>query len=260
MQDLPRRNIKLVVAYDGTRFHGWQRQLGVPTVQENLERAAAMVVGHPLHVLGAGRTDAGVHALGQVASFRTTNLVIPLVNLRRAISSRCGREIAVLSAAVVRDDFHASASAVGKTYRYRIHVGPEKPVMLASQVCHYPRPLDAARMAQAARLLLGEHDFRGFAYSAEKREDTVRTITACDVSERGQEIHVTVTGDGFLYKMVRNIVGTLIEIGRGHWAPERIDQVIASRQREYAGPTAVPGGLYMVHVFYPPQFDPIEQA
>lgn len=247
-----RRNIRLVVAYDGRRYHGWQRQAeAFPTVQGCLEDALARVVGHPVTVHGAGRTDAGVHALGQGANFHTTNLGIPLRNLRRAADSKCPDDIAILSAEQVAADFHASISAVGKTYRYRIHVGPAKPVMRAGRVYHCPVALDVRPMADAAGRLMGRHDFRGFASSAEQRSNTVRTITCCTVSAEADEVWVTVSGDGFLYKMVRNIAGTLIEIGRGRWGPERIDRILAGRDRRDAGPTAAPGGLYLVSVVYP---------
>ncbi|MFA6134283.1 MAG: tRNA pseudouridine(38-40) synthase TruA [Phycisphaerae bacterium] len=246
-----RRNIKLVIAYNGAAYHGWQRQIaGVDTVQERMEQALCRVVRHPVIVSGASRTDAGVHAAGQVANFRTTNFAIPLEGLRRAVNSRLPRDIAVMSAAEVAEDFHASRCAAGKTYRYRICVCPIMPVELAGQVYHYWRPLEAAPMAQAAALLVGTHDFRGFTTSMEVRENSVRTIFRCEVAEAEREIHITVQGDGFLYNMVRNIVGTLIEIGRGHWGREQIDKIIQSRDRGQAGPTAPPDGLTLVCVHY----------
>ncbi len=248
-----RRNIKLVVAYDGTAYRGWQRQAdGVPTVQAAIEAAAVRVVGHPISLNGAGRTDAGVHAAGQAANFLTTNLSIPLRALRGGLDARCPRDVAVLSAAEVPIDFHAARWALGKTYRYRIHTGSAKPALRARQVYHYPRALDPGRMRAAAARLLGAHDFRGFAASGEQRDNSVRTISSCRVSEQGDEVHVTVTGGGFLYKMVRNIVGTLIEIGRGRWGPERVDRVLASGDRREAGFTAPPGGLCLMSVQYPP--------
>jgi len=246
------QNIKLVIAYDGTRYHGWQRQPGeVPTIQGCLEEVIGSLVGHDVVVNGAGRTDAGVHAAGQVANFLTTNRRIPLANLRPAIDGRCPADISVLSAEEVPAAFHASRWALDKTYRYRIHLGPARPVMLVNQVYHYPRPLEAPRMAAAASRLLGEHDFRAFAYSAERRENTVRTLTRCDVSAAGDELHVTVCASGFLYRMVRNIVGTLIEIGRGRWEVQTVDRILAGRDRRLAGPTAPPGGLCLMHVRYP---------
>jgi len=247
----PRRNIKLVIAYNGAAYHGWQRQAGgLDSIQQRIEEAAARVVNHPVTVFGAGRTDAGVHAAGQVGNFHTTNLRIPLAGLRQAINSRLPRDIVVRSAQEAGEDFHASRSAVGKTYCYRIRVSPVRPVELCKQVYHYWRTLDVEPMRQAALRLLGEHDFRGFASSAEPRQDTVRTIYRCDVAEAEAEIQVTVQGNGFLYNMVRNIVGTLIEIGRGHRMPEQIDRTLASGDRAQAGPTAPSDGLTLLCVHY----------
>lgn len=249
----PRRNIKMVVAYHGAAYHGWQRQAaGMDTVQERIEQAAARVVGHPVILHGAGRTDAGVHAAGQVANFYSGNFTIPLTGLRRAINSRLPNDIVILSAVEAPDKFHASRSAVGKTYRYRIHVGPTRPVTLHGQVYHYWRPLDASRMAAGAVRLTGTHDFRGLATSSEQRENTVRTIFSCQVEAAGDEVIVTVQGNGFLYNMVRNIVGTLIEIGRGRWEPGQIDLILSTRDRANAGPTAPPDGLSLMCVHYPP--------
>ncbi len=246
-----RRNIKLVIAYDGQAYHGWQRQEPhIPTVQQCIEHAAARVVGHPVTVLGAGRTDAGVHAEGQAGNFLTTNLSIPLRGLRRALNAKLPRDIAIRSAVGVPEGFHASRSATGKTYRYRIHVAPQRPAGLAGRVYHFWQALDVAVMRAAARRLVGTHDFVGFATSAEERQDTRRTIFRCEVAEAGAELHVTVRGDGFLYNMVRNIVGTLIEIGRGRWGAQRIDRVLTGRDRRDAGPTAPPDGLYLVCVHY----------
>ena len=250
--DLPqRRNIKLVIAYNGAAYHGWQRQAeGIDTIQLRIEQAATRVLKHPVTAFGAGRTDAGVHAEGQVANLYTPRANIPLRGLRRAMNSRLPGDIVIRSAAQVAEDFHASRSAVGKTYRYRIHVAPIRPVLLHAQVYHYWRCLDVPLMRVAAARLLGTHDFRGLATTADGRDDTVRTIFHCDVSEQGEEIHVSVQGDGFLYNMVRNLVGTLIEIGRGRWQPERIDKIIATRDRGNAGPTAPPEGLTMMCVHY----------
>ena len=249
-----RRNIKLVIAYNGAAYHGWQRQGGgIDTVQERIEAAASRVVKHPVTVFGAGRTDAGVHAAGQVANFHTTNLRIPTDGLRRAVNSRLPRDIAIRSVAEVPQEFHASRSAVGKTYRYRIHTAPVRPVELAGQVCHYWRALDVEPMQAAARRLIGTHDFRGFTVAGEQRADTVRTITRCEVARADNEIRITVQGGGFLYKMVRIIVGTLMEIGRGHRAPQRIDTILASRDRRDAGPTALGDGLSLICVHYAPE-------
>ena len=250
---VPTRNIKLVLAYRGTSYHGWQRQAaGLATVQGCVESVAGRVLGHPVTVSGASRTDAGVHAAGQVASLHTSNRSIPVANFRRALNSKLPDDIAVISARLVPMDFHASRAAVGKTYRYRIHLGPAKPVMAADEVWHCRNELDGERMARAGRRLIGEHDFRGFAFAAESRENTVRNIHCCEVSAQGDELHVFVAGNGFLYKMVRNIVGTLVEVGRGRWEVSRIDRILDSRERQYAGPTAPPGGLCLMSVDYPP--------
>ena len=251
MHDDAPRNIKLVIAYNGAAYHGWQRQAdGIDTVQLRVEQAAIAVVRHPLHVHGSGRTDAGVHAAGQVANFHTSNTTVPLEGLRRAMNSRLPGDITVRSAAEAPFDFQASISAVGKTYRYRIHTAPIRESMLHRQVYHYWRPLDVDTMAEAARRLIGTHDFRGLTVSAEKRENTVRTIHRCHVGRVGQEIHVVVQGNGFLYNMVRIITGTLIDIGRGRWSPERIDHILATLNRRDAGPTAPPDGLTLECVYY----------
>jgi tRNA pseudouridine38-40 synthase len=244
------RNLKMVIAYNGAAYHGWQRQLPeVDTVQQRVERALMLVLRHPLHIHGASRTDAGVHAEGQVAHVRTSNLSIPVVGLRRAVNSRLPADIVLRSLQEAPLDFHAQ-HAVGKTYRYRIHVAPSRPVSLSNQVYCYWRPLDVEPMRDAAKRLFGEHDFRGFASSVETRENTVRTIFRCEVAQVDSEIVVHVQGGGFLYNMVRNIVGTLVEVGRGHWQPEQVDKVLASRNRADAGPTAPPDGLTLVCVHY----------
>lgn len=248
------RNLKLVLAYDGTAYHGWQRQAdGIETIQGRLEALLGRIVGHPVNLHGAGRTDAGVHAQGQTANFRTTNLSIPLDGLRKAVNARLPEDIVVRSVSRVADDFHASLSAVGKTYRYRIGVGSQRPAALGHRTYRYWRPLDAQRMADAAVQLIGEHDFAGFASAGDERESTVRTIYRCAVAEQDAEIHVSVQGNGFLYNMVRNIVGTLVEIGRGHWPVERVGQILTSCDRRDAGPTAPACGLSMICVHYDPK-------
>lgn len=247
----PSRNIKLVIAYNGAAYHGWQRQEAhLPTIQQCVEEAAARVVGHPVTVFGAGRTDAGVHAGGQVANFHTTNHAIPLAGLRRAINSRLPGDVVARSASLVPPEFHASRSAVGKTYRYRVRVAPLRDVMASRHVYHYFRPLEIEPMRDAAARLTGTHDFAGLATSSDQRLTTVRTIFRCEVARTPDEVAITVQGDGFLYNMVRIIAGTLVEVGRGRWAPDRIDRILATRDRRDAGPTAPPDGLYLMCVHY----------
>jgi len=254
------RNVKLVIAYNGAAYHGWQRQADdLPTVQQQIEDTATRVMGHRVVLHGAGRTDAGVHAEGQVANFHTPNTAIPLDGVRRAVQARLPGDIAIRSAIDVPDDFHASRSATGKTYRYRIYIAPDRPVALCGQVYHYPfHDLDAEAMRDAARRLVGTHDFRGLATSSDDRESSVRTIFRCEISRQEKELHVAVQGDGFLYNMVRNIVGTLVEIGRGHrstssrqaWQPDRIDLILSRCDRADAGPTAPAEGLTLACVHY----------
>jgi tRNA pseudouridine38-40 synthase len=245
------RNIKLVIAYDGSRYHGWQRQReGIDTVQQRVEEAATSVLKHRVIVHGAGRTDTGVHAEGQVANLHTSNFSVPLSGLRRAMNSRLPDDIAIGSTNLVCDDFHASISAIGKTYRYRVCVSPTRPAGYADHVYHYWRPLEIEPMRIAGRRLIGTHDFAGLASTGEQRDNTVRTIFRCDVAEMADEVLFTVAGDGFLYHMVRNIAGTLIEIGRGRWGPEQIDRLLQSRSRADSGPTAPAGGLTMLCVHY----------
>ena len=207
-------------------------------------------------IFGAGRTDAGVHARGQVANFYTPSLRVPLRGLRRAMNARLPGDIAIRSACEVPEGFHASRSAIGKTYRYRIWLCPVRPVGLHGQVYHYFRPLEIEPMRDAGARLVGRHDFRGVATSADDRQDTVRTIFRCEVAPHDGELHVTVQGNAFLYNMVRIIVGTLIEIGRGRWPADRIDQILASRSRRDAGPTAPPDGLCLLCVHYAPRLHP----
>ena len=248
------RNIKLTIAYNGAAYHGWQRQAdGIDTIQQRVEEAAGRILGHPVSVSGAGRTDAGVHAAGQVANLHSANLCVPLTGLRRAMNSRLPGDIAILSACEVPEAFHASRSAVGKTYRYRLYTGPTRPVELHRQVYHYWMDLDCEKMTSAAVKLIGTNDFVGFATSAEQRLNTVRTINTCQIHRQGDELLITVDGDGFLYNMVRNIVGTLVEIGRGRWHPDQIEKVLATRDRSNAGPTAPPDGLTLVCVHYRPE-------
>lgn len=244
------RNIKLIIAYDGSAYHGWQIQTAdLPTVQAVLKDVIQHVVRHPIDLKGTSRTDAGVHADGQVANFHT-ECDIPVEKLRLAINSRCGRDIYIRSAEEVAEDFHASFNAVSKLYRYRVYNGSDKPVHLIDKVYHYWRELDVEKMREAGQLLVGKHDFAGLASASDRRGSTERTILGCDVYRKESEVIFEIEGDGFLYNMVRNIVGTLLEIGRGHWPIERIEQILSSGDRTQAGPTAPAGGLTLVWVKY----------
>ena len=250
----PQRKLRLVIAYNGANYHGWQRQAdGIDTVQYRVEQAVTHVLRHRLNVHGASRTDAGVHAEGQSAHVITTNMNVPLFGMKRAVNSHLPRDIVVRSVTEVPMNFNSSVSATGKTYRYRIHIGPTRPVERTNLVLHYWRPLDIEPMQEASNLVVGTHDFAGFASAGDQRDSTVRTITRCDVVPVGDEIQVFVAGTGFLYNQVRNIVGTLIEIGRGLWTPDRINKILQSGNRKDAGPTSPPDGLTLMRVHYDPQ-------
>ena len=244
------RNIKLIIAYDGSAYHGWQIQSDeLPTVQAVLKSAIERVVRHPVVLHGTSRTDAGVHADGQVANFNT-DCTIPVDRLRLAINSRCPQDIYISGAEEVPDDFHASFAAKSKLYRYRVYNSSDKPVHLIGKVYHYWRELDVQKMSAAAALLVGRHDFAGFASASDRRGPTERTLFRCDVYRQDPEVIFEIEGDGFLYNMVRNIVGTLLEIGRGHWPVERISQILSSCDRQQAGPTVPAAGLTLMWVKY----------
>jgi len=245
------RNIRMILAYDGTEFHGWQKQPGMRTVQDVIEQAARRVVRHQLTVLGSGRTDAGVHAIGQVANFLTT-CDIPCDNLRKAIGSRLPKDVSIYHVCEVPLSFRASSSPVRKMYRYTIWNDADRPVsgQLQRYTYHFWHPLDLGAMRTGARVLVGTHDFAAFATQGSKRETTVRTVCHLEIGRHLHEVRIDVVGTGFLYNQVRNIVGTLVEVGRGHWEPRRVAQILAGRDRSQAGPTAPARGLCLQWVKY----------
>jgi len=250
------RRIKITLAYDGGGFHGWQVQPGLPTVQGTLEEIVTVIDGRPVHVAGSGRTDAGVHALQQVAAFTLEN-PIPLLNFRRAVNRLLPPAIRVLSAEEVHPDFHPRYDAKAKTYEYRILRGETYSPFEWPYVYHYPYPLDEERMRQMAQVFVGEHDFTAFAASdnSDARGDNssaechteprskVRTVFASTLRRDGERLIYQVRGSGFLKHMVRNLVGTLIEAGRGN-----LVGVTALPGR--CGSTAPAKGLFLVSVEY----------
>ena len=237
------------VQYDGTNYHGWQEQPGLATIQGTLIERLATILGERPAVEGAGRTDAGVHAMGQVAAFRTDR-AIEAARLQAALNSRLPADIAAAEMAEAPLHFRPSSDAAGKHYRYRIYRGPIKPVLQDRFVWHWHRPLEAEPMRAAARLLVGRHDFRSFETGGSPRENTEREIFRLDVTDTGRELHVDVEGDGFLYRMVRNLVGTLTEVGRGHRTPEWVAEVLDAKDRAAAGPCAPAKGLCLMEVRY----------
>lgn len=245
------RNIRLLIAYEGTEFHGWQRQPELRTVQSVIEQAVRRVARHQVVLTGAGRTDAGVHAMGQVANF-FTNSDIPAIKLFRAIGSRLPKDLTLRRADDVPITFHAQRSALNKLYRYSIHNAPGRPAEHRRHryTYHFWEPLDLDAMREAARHMIGRRDFAALAGKGHQCDTTVRTVRRCDIARQFQEVVFDVIGDGFLYNQVRNMVGTLLEVGRGHWAPERIAEIMASGERQNAGPTAPARGLCMQWIRY----------
>jgi len=245
------RNLKLTLCYDGSGYAGWQVQPDQTTIQGLIERALAEVEKRPMKIHGSGRTDAGVHALGQVASFSLKN-AIPLENLRRALNHRLPPAVRALSVEEVAPDFHARHSALAKTYEYRIWRGEICPPFERRYVYHLPYLLDEDAMIAAAPRFEGERDFRSLASQDRQPKDcTVRTIFSSRIHREGERLIYRVRGSGFLYNMVRNLVGTLIEVGRGNLGPDDVDAVLDARNRSAAGATAPPQGLFLVNVEYP---------
>ena len=247
------RNLRLTLAYDGTDYAGWQVQPDQLTVQEVVERALEKITGSPTRILASGRTDAGVHALGQVASFRSDTRLTTDV-LHRALNGELPNDVAVLDVSEVPEGFHPIRDAARKRYRYTIHDGPVRDVFGRRYSWHYRRHLDADSMHQAAGKLLGTHDFAAFQTSGAPRQSTVRTIFDVSVKRgRGAKSDVVtldVEADGFLYNMVRTIVGTLVEVGRGAQSEAWVSEVLASTDRRQAGSTAPPQGLFLLWVTY----------
>lgn len=244
------RRVKLTLAYDGTDFHGWQVQPELPTIQGTLEHVLAAIEGRAVHVSGSGRTDAGVHALAQVAAVTLAN-PIPLHNLRRALNRQLPPAIRVLTAEEVPLDFHPRHHAVSKTYEYRIFRGEACPPVEWRYVHHYPYPLDAGRMAALAPALGGEHDFSAFAATDDRElESTVRTIFASVLEVTGERMWYRISGSGFLKHMVRNIVGTLLEAGKGNLDENSLREFFTPGCAKHAGPTAPAKGLFLAHVDY----------
>lgn len=249
------RNIRLLLAYDGTDFHGWQRQPAAPTIQGCLEEAILKLTGASAQVYGSGRTDGGVHALHQVANFQTVS-TIPCPNLVKALNDLLPPTVRVKAADEVAPTFHARYDVRSKTYRYRILQTPLCSPFLWRFVCHHPYPLDRARMAEAAQFFQGEHDFTSFAGAdGQDDEDTKSLVRVIFRSRllwrpRTSMLVYEVTGNGFLHHMVRNMAGTLIEVGRGKLTPRDVPRILAARDRTQAGPTAPAQGLCLVKVHY----------
>ena len=248
------RHFKLTIAYDGTDFHGWQFQANRPTVQGEIVAVLRQLTQENIQLYGAGRTDAGVHALGQVASFRTQS-PLSATEFQRALNALLPQTIRIVGIEETGPDFNARWSAKGKVYRYRIYRGKVVPPFLWRYVLHYPFPLDEDAMRDAAARFVGVHDFSAFAASTgseddDKERNMRREIFSTELkrTEDGEELWFTVRGRSFLRYMVRKMVGTLLEIGRGRLVPADIDKLYELKDRSKSGPTVPPQGLCMVSV------------
>lgn len=244
------RNIRLLLEYDGTRYHGWQRQADATTIQQTLEEALERLTGQKVALIGSGRTDAGVHALGQVANFRTGS-TIPLKAFHDGLNSLLPSDIAVLEATEATPEFHARKSALSKTYEYRILNRGNRSPLHHHYAWWIPSTLDLRAMAAGAAFLPGKHDFTAFRASGSDNKNPVRQVLAAAwQDEPGSWLSFTITATGFLRGMVRSLVGTMVEVGRGKAPAVKMAELLASGARQDAGPTAPSQGLYLVEVLY----------
>jgi tRNA pseudouridine38-40 synthase len=243
------QNLKLTIEYDGTAYHGWQAQPGLPTIQATLEETVKRIAGEEVRVIGAGRTDAGVHALGQVANFRTSK-GLALDTWRRALNGLLPSDIVVRRVESAPDEFDARRSAMHKSYRYTIWNAPFPSALERHCVLHIPDPLDVASMAKGAAFLIGEHDFSAFRAADDSPPRPVRRVVEARVAEDADRLHFVITGNGFLKHMIRIIVGTLLDVGRGKLSPEDLERILHSKDRQKAGRTAPALGLCLMEVMY----------
>lgn len=243
--------IAIGIEYDGSRFHGWQSQPSGDTVQDHLEHALATIAGEPVRLAAAGRTDAGVHALAQVAHFETA-AVRPESAWVRGVNTLLAQAVAVQWAAPVAEDFHARYSAIARTYRYLLYNHPVRPALHHGHVGWFHLPLDADAMRAAIVHLLGEHDFSAFRSSECQAKSPVRVMRSCKLEQHGSHLRFEFKANGFLHHMVRNIVGCAVYVGKGKHPPRWLAEVLASRDRRLAAPTFAPDGLYLADVEYAP--------
>jgi tRNA pseudouridine38-40 synthase len=244
-----RRKYRMVLQYAGTGYAGWQIQPNARTVQGVLREVLSRLAGHPVSVVGAGRTDAGVHALGQVAHFLFPDRE-SIPDLRRALNALLPWDIRVMRLSRATAAFHAQRHAHKKRYEYRILTAEVVPPFQHARVCHLPVPLDFEAMQTAATQLRGRHDFASFTAAASRVRSHTRTVFLSEFHRRGRNLLYRVEADGFLHHMVRNIAGTLIEVGLGKRRPEDLPSLLQARDRRQAGPTAPPEGLYLVRIWY----------
>lgn len=243
------KNIKLTIEYDGTNFSGWQIQPSARTVQEEIGKAICKIIKKPVKINGSGRTDAGVHALGQVANFKG-EFSIPVERIPIALNSILPKDICIKEAKEVHEYFHARYNAKGKKYIYKIYNGCVRSPLFRNYAYFVPQELNIEEMKEASKYFIGEHDFKGFMASGSSVVDTVRHIYDIDLSLKEDMITIEVMGNGFLYNMVRIITGTLVDIGVGKIRKEQLANIILSCNRDKAGHTAPAQGLYLAEVYY----------
>ena len=243
------RNIRITIEYDGSGYVGWQRQPSGPTIQESIETSLMTITGEKVKLLGSGRTDSGVHALGQVASFRTGTTLSPS-DLQKGLNSLLPKDIVITDAEEADPDFHAQLSAKSKTYIYKILNRPYPSALLRDRAWFVPYPLKARLMDEAAHSLIGEHDFRAFAQAEATVKSTVRTVLAAKVTKRRDLIEFSIEADGFMKRMVRLIVGTLAEVGREKITPSQFREILESGEKTKHVHAAPAKGLYLKEVRY----------
>ena len=244
------RNIKLTIEYDGKEFNGWQKQPSKLNIQGTIEQAIKTITGEDVDLQASGRTDAGVHALGQVANFKT-NSNIPIEKMSIAINCNLKKSIRIVKAEEVEERFHSRLSCKRKTYRYIINNSEIPSAIYRNLETHIPYKLDIEKMKQAVKYFEGEHDFKAYKASGTSSKSSIRTIYKAEVLKMpNNRIYIELTGNGFLYNMVRIIAGTLVDVGTGKIKPEDIEKIIESKDRTNAGKTLPPQGLYLVCVNY----------
>ena len=243
------RNIKLTIEYDGKKFNGWQKQPDKPNIQGEIENAIEAITGEKVDLTASGRTDAGVHSLGQVANFKT-NSNIEIEKIPIALNSQLKKSIVIQEAEEVDERFHARYSCKGKKYRYVINNSKQGSAIYRDLEYHMPVKLDVEKMKEAIKYFIGEHDFKAFKSSGTSSKSSVREIYKAEIKEDEERIIIELTGNGFLYNMVRIISGTLVDVGLGRIKPEEIKDIIESKDRTKAGKTLPAHGLYLVEVYY----------
>jgi len=243
------RVVKMVIEYDGRNFFGWQRQTKSRSVQGEIEKVLSKIFKKPIEIDGAGRTDAGVHAYGQTATF-STFIPMPLENLKRAANNFLDSDIFIKDMSFEADDFHARYSACGKTYIYKINNTLNRSVFSADYAYHYPFDVNIEVMKEAASYLIGEHDFTSFMAAGSSAQNPVRTIHDINIIHNQNEIEITYTGNGFLYKMIRLLTGFLLEVGQGRIDPKITVDILKNPSREYTSKVAPANGLYLKEVYY----------